>query len=137
MGKEVVLYDKITVDGTEISMYCRGVESESTNEQIDDSGFSATGNDEFLAGKRTQSVTLDIMAGSEVMDLLEGLHTSRDVFPFIWQPHGLVDSARRKLTGNAQLLTYSPGGSRGEVRSMSAQFTAGDSDGFDWVDGAS
>lgn len=136
-GKELALYDKISIDGTDVSNYCRGVDSSSENEQVDDSGFSASGNDEFIAGKRTQSVTLDMMVGSEMIDLLEPLHTSRDTFAFVWQPHGLLDAARRKLSGTGQLLTFSPGAARGEVRSMSVTITAGDSAGFAWIAGAS
>lgn len=133
MAKELALHDRVEIDGTDISTYVRGVETESENTEVDSSGFSASGNDEKLAGTRVQSITFEIIAGEETHALLWPIHRDRDVVAIEWQPHGLIDLGRETLYGNAQLLTYPPGAARGELRTVSCRFTPGDSDGFDWT----
>lgn len=133
MAKELALYDRVEIDGTAVSNYVRAVETESENTEVDASGFSATGNDEKLAGTRVQSITFEIILGTEMHALLWPIHRDRSVVPIEWQPHGLIDLGRETLYGNAQLLTYPPGASRGELRVVSCRFTPGDSDGFDWT----
>lgn len=133
MGKELALYDRVEVDGNDLSNYCRAVSTESENQEVDVSGFSASGNDEKLAGSRVQSITFEFFASEEVHAILWPIHRDRDVVPFEWQPHGKIDLSRETLYGNAVLLTYPPGATRGEARTVSARFTPGDSAGFDWT----
>jgi len=133
MGKEVVLHDRVSIDGTDVSVYVRGIEHESENQEVDASGMTESGNDEMLAGNRVAAVVLDMMIGTEMHALLYPLHRDREVFPIEVQDHGLVDPTRETLVGNAQLLTFPKSASRGEVRSASIRLTPGDDAGFDWV----
>ena len=50
-NKRVALYDYIAVDGVALSSFARSVQFSSTDEQVDVSGFNATGVDEFPSPK--------------------------------------------------------------------------------------
>lgn len=133
MGKEIALYDRVSVDSNDVSDYCSAVATESENEQVDVSGFNAGGTDEFLAGKRTQAITFTFFAGPEIHAILEPIHTERSLVEIEWQPAGLIDGTRETLSGMAQLLTYPPSAERGSPRTIEARFTPGDAGGLTWA----
>jgi hypothetical protein len=77
MSKRIALKDFIEVDGHDLSNFARSVSFSSEHEQVDVSGFNALGTDEFLAGKTTQSVTVEFFGSygsGEVHDVLYHLH---------------------------------------------------------------
>lgn len=137
MGKELALYDSIVIDGHDISTYVNNWTAPSTNEVVDDSGFSVSGNDETLSGKRTQSITLTVMGGPELHQILYHLHRDRSVFTCVVQPAGLIDATREKLSGNGILTDYPAGAARGQVRQFDITINPGDASGFAWIAGAS
>ena len=107
----------------------------SEHEQVDVSGFSATGADEFLAGKTTQSVTVEFYGSygtGEVHQTLFNLHKNRSTFDFVWRPDqtAVVSATNPELRGVVQCLTYGPGATRGDADTFSVTFTAADEDGL-------
>lgn len=136
MGKEIALHDEVIVDGTDVSNYARTANFSSEHEQVDVSGFSVSGADEFLAGKTVQSFEAEFFHGAQIHALLYPLHANRTIFALSWQPQGLVETSREVLAGNAQLLTYNPNAQRGGVRVITATFTAADENGLTFTGGS-
>lgn len=135
MSKRVALKDFVEVDGVDLSNFARSVQYSSEHEQVDVSGFSATGADEFLAGKTTQSVTVEFYGSygtGEVHQTLFNLHKNRSTFDFVWRPDqtAVVSATNPELRGVVQCLTYGPGATRGDADTFSVTFTAADEDGL-------
>lgn len=136
MAKEIALHDRVEIDGTDVSNLARTANFNSEHEQVDVSGFSVSGADEFLAGKTVQSFEAEFFHGAQSHALLYPLHADRTIFALEWQPQGLVEASRETLAGNAQLLTYSPNAERGGVRVITATFSAADSAGLVFTGGS-
>lgn len=136
MAKEIALHDEVIVDGTDVSRYARTASFSSEHEQVDVSGFTVSGADEFLAGKTVQSFEAEFFHGAQIHALLYPLHAGREIFALSWQPQGLVETSREVLAGNVQLLTYNPNAQRGGVRVIACTFTAADEDGLTFTGGS-
>lgn len=135
MAKRIALFDYIEVDGHDLSQFTRSVEFSSEHEQVDVSGFTASGANEFLAGQTVQSVTCEHFGSygsGEVHDVLYDIHRDRSIVTFVWYPNqnSAVSATNPQLTGNVQVLTYSPGATRGEADTFSVTYTAADSSGL-------
>lgn len=129
--KQIALHDRITIDGTDTSNAFRSMAVDNTDNDVDVSGFSVSGNDESLSGTRAQSFSGEAFYTPELHDLLWHLYVNRTVFPMEWQPDGLVDSAREVWSGNVQLRSYPPGATRGDVRVVTLTFRAADDTGIE------
>lgn len=139
MGKRIALTDFIEVDGVDLSDFFSEIGFSSEHEQVDVSGFSASGRDEFLAGKTTQNVTGTIFGAygaGETWAVLYALHRDKTVFTFKWRPdqNAGVSSTNPQVEGNAQLLTWAAGATRGSVDSFPVTFSPADQDGFDYTE---
>lgn len=137
MAKRVALHDYIEVDNVVLSSFARSVEFSSEHQQVDVSGFTASGADEFLAGNTVQSITIEFYGSygaGEVHQTLYGLHRDRTVFDIVWRPNqnAAVSATNPELRGSVQALTYSPGATRGEADTFSVTFTAADADGLEF-----
>ena len=135
MSKRIALKDLILVDGVDLSSFARSVAFSSEHAREDVSGFNATGADEFLAGRTTQTVTVEFFGSygtGEVHQTIYPLHRDKDVFWFQWRPDQTaeVSAANPELRGNVQALTYGPGATRGDVEAFSVEFTTADEDGL-------
>ena len=130
MSGELALSDRVGIDGVDWSNYCRGASVESENQQVEASGFSVSGNDEFLDGPRASAIVLTMKYDSTLNAALWPIHRDREVVPIEWQPDGLVDTGREIWYGNVRLPTYPPEAARGDLRVMTLRFTPGDSDGL-------
>lgn len=138
MPKRVAFKDSVTVDSTDLSEFARKVEFSSEHARVDVSGFNATGASEFLAGVTTQSVTVEFYGSygtGEVHQTLYPIHASRDIVVFKWRPDQTTAVAvdNPELTGNVQVLTYKPGGERGNADTYSVEFVAADPAGLAFV----
>ena len=141
MPKRIALKDSVEVDSVDLSNFCRSVEFTSEHARVDVSGFNATGTDEFLAGSTTQSVTCEFYGSygtGEVHATLYPIHANRDVVAFAWRPDqtAAVSASNPSLEGNVQVLTYSPGATRGDADTYSVEFTAADPAGLAFVTSA-
>lgn len=138
MPKRIALKDHVSVDDVDLSNFARSVEFASEHERIDVSGFSATGANEYLAGQTEQSVTVEFYGSygtGEVHATLYQVHADRSVVPFAWRPDqtAAVSASNPQLEGNVQILTYSPGATRGEADTFEVEFSAADADGLAFV----
>jgi hypothetical protein len=141
MGKRVALKDSVEVDSVDLSNLARAVTFSSEHEQVDVSGFSATGVNESLAGPTTQSVTVTFFGSygtGEVHATLYPIHKNRETVLFKWRPDQTtaVAATNPELRGNVMLYTYGPGATRGDVDTFDATFVAVDEDGLQFFDAA-
>jgi hypothetical protein len=135
MPKRVALKDSVEVDTTDLSNFARAVTFSSEHEQVDVSGFSATGTNEYLAGPTTQSLTVTFFGSygtGEVHQTLYPIHQNRTTVPIAWRPDqtAVVGVDNPELRGNVQLFTYGPGATRGDVDTFDATFVAVDAAGL-------
>jgi hypothetical protein len=135
MPKRIALKDHVSVDAVDLSNFARSVELSSEHERVDVSGFNPTGANEFLAGQTTQSVTVEFFGAygtGEVHQTLYPIHQNRDIVAFAWRPDQTTPVAvdNPELRGNVQILTYGPGGTRGEADTYSVEMVAADSAGL-------
>lgn len=129
--KEIALYDKITVDGEDVSNLFKSIAPDITDAEVDVSGFSVTGADETLQGNRTSTLTADIFYTPEGHAILYPLFRDRVTFEVTWQPDGLIDPTREVWHGNVKMFGYNPSATRGDARVMSGvAFKAADADGI-------
>ena len=138
MPKRIALKDHVLVDTQDLSIFSRSVRFNSEHEQVDVSGFSATGSNEYLAGATTQSVTVEFYGSygaSEVHATLYPIHKNRTTVPFQWRPDqtSAISATNPELRGNVQLLSYGPGASRGDVDTFEATFITADAAGLAFV----
>jgi hypothetical protein len=131
--------DSIEVDDTALGNFARSVEFQSEHERRDVSGFNATGASEFLAGTTTQSVTVEFFGSygtGEVHQTVYPAHRDRAIIPFAWRPdqNTPASATNPELRGNVQVLTYSPGATRGQEEAFPVEFTAADEDGLVFYD---
>lgn len=135
MSKRIALKDFIEVDHVDLSNFASAIQLHSDDEQVDVSGFNATGADEFLAGKRTQSVDVTFFGSygsGEVHQTLYPLYRDRATFDFKWRPDqtASVSATNPELSGVVQMLSYGPGATRGQADSFQVTFTAADENGL-------
>src|SRR3954470_5074286 len=135
MSKRIALSDFIAVDGHDISDLCSAVQIHSDDEQVDVSGFNAAGSDEFLQGKRTQSVDLTVFGSygsGEIHDVLYHIYRDRSTVTFKWRPdqNSGVSGTNPQLAGNVKLLSYGPGATRGQADSFQVTLSAADATGL-------
>ena len=135
MGKRIALKDFVSVDDTDLSNFCRSVEFSSEHERVDVSGFSASGNNEYLAGPTEQQVTCEFYGSYEagqVHDTLYPIHRDREVVAFAWRPDQTqpISATNPSLEGNVQVYTYGPGATRGETDTFQVTLNAADEAGL-------
>ena len=135
MPKRVALKDSVMVDLVDLSNLSRDVRLSSEHERVDVSGFSATGANEYLAGQTTQEVTVEFYGSygtGEVHATIYPLHKNRTICALKWRPDQTTPASATnpELRGNAQILTYGPGATRGEVDTFPVTFTSADAAGF-------
>ena len=137
MGKRIALHDHVMVDGVDLSRFARNVRTANEHAQEDVSGFTVSGANEYLAGATTQSVTVEFYGSygtGEVHETLWPIFKNREVVPFEWRPdqNQPVSATNPQYEGNAQLFSYAPGASRGEVDAFEVTFMCADELGFDF-----
>src|SRR5215468_5233544 len=135
MPKRIALKDKVLVDTSDLSNFARAVSFSSEHEQVDVSGFSSTGVNEYLSGPTTQSVTVTFFGSygtGEVHNTLYPIHKNRTSVAFAWRidQTASVSTTNPELRGTVQLFSYGPGVTRGDVDTFDATFVNTDSTGL-------
>jgi hypothetical protein len=131
MGKRIALYDFVEVDGVSLSNLCRSVQFESTDDQVDVSGFNPTGASEFLAGNRVRQVTCEFFGSrgsNEVHQVIFPIHDGRLTCTFRWRAdvNNAVSATNEELRGNVKVLSYPEGATRGEAETQTVVFIQAD-----------
>ncbi len=116
--KKVAKYDKILIDGTDVSNSFRNFGYSSEHSEVDVSGFSATGTDEILPGNTAQAFTGEAFYTEELALIVEPLHRNRTACTISWQPDGLLDATREIYSGSCYINQFGPGNTRGDVMVM-------------------
>lgn len=134
--KKIARHDRILIDGTDVSNSFRefGLSSEHSEEDV--SGFSASGADETLPGRTSQSFSGEAFYTEELAALIYPLHANRTVCEIIWQPDGLSDATRENYSGNCIIYQFGPANTRGSVSTMPFTARAADENGIsvsDWT----
>lgn len=137
MAKEIALFDYFEADHVDLSNLARSVETNFERTQVDVSGFSTTGKNEYLPGPMDQEVTVEFYGShgsNEVFQVLYPLFRDRSVFPIKWRKNvnASVSATNPELRGNASIYTWPDNSTRGDVRTLSVTFRAGDEDGFEY-----
>jgi hypothetical protein len=138
MPKRVALHDHVQIDTQDLSNFARSVRLTSDHAQIDVSGFSASGANEYIAGATTQSVAVEFYGSygtAEVHQTLYPLHKNRTVCALHWRPDmgSPVGPANPELQGNAMIYNYGPGSVRGDTDTFEVVFQPADAAGFAFV----
>jgi hypothetical protein len=132
--KKIGSFAKVTIDGTDVSNSFRPFGRPSEDDQVDVSGFSTTGVDEFLPGGRNQRFEGEAFYTEELATIAEPLYKNRTTCVISWQPDGLVDATREIYTGNCYINTWEPGDTFGDVSTMNFSASAADSTGITATD---
>ena len=127
MAKRIALTDYVEVDGVDLSNLCRSVEFESTDDQVDVSGFNPTGSSEFLPGNRVRQVTCEFYGtrgSNEVHQVVWPIHDGRLTCTFKWRALGesSVSATNEELRGLVKILSYPEGGTRGDAETQTVVF---------------
>lgn len=139
MPKGIALKDFVSIDGNDLSDFFSQVNPNFTKEQVDVSGFNATGKNETIVGAETQTIActvFDAYGTGETWDILYHLYRSGDIFPFQSRPDQslAVGPTNPQIEGNAQIVEWAPNRQRGQVGSFPVTFISGDSAGFEYVE---
>ena len=136
MPKRIALTDHVQCDLVDLTDFARQVQVAFSDAQIDVSGFNPAGNNEYLPGARTQSVTIDFYGSygaGEVHATLYPIYKNRTTTALKWRPDSAVVSATNpELRGNAKIYDYGPGAQRGSEDTFQVTFMAADAAGFDF-----
>ncbi len=116
--KKIAKYDKILIDGTDVSNSFRNFGYSSEHSEVDASGFSATGTDEILPGTTAQTFSGEAFYTEELALIVEPLHRNRTACTISWQPDGLIDATREIYSGSCYINQFGPGNTRGDVMVM-------------------
>lgn len=116
--KEIARHHKITIDATDVSNAFRQFGFTSEHSEEDVSGFSVSGNDEFLPGSTNQGFSGEAFYTEEFAALVYPLHANRTVVEITYQPDGLVDSTREVYYANCTINQFGPAATRGTVNTM-------------------
>jgi hypothetical protein len=132
MAHEIALKDKVTLDGSDISSDCYGVHPNFTKDQVDASGFSATGKATIIPGNETNEVTLDLFWTQAVHAVLWTLYESGAAAPFTWRrdQNSSASASNPEIRGNVKVYNYPPEAVRGSVRTFSVTLVSGDDTGL-------
>jgi len=132
MSKRIALKDYVELDGVDISNLTRSVSFESTDDQVDVSGFNPTGSSEFLAGNRVRQVTLEVYGSrgaNEIHQIVFPIHDQRLTATFKWRADSAsVSATNEELRGDVKILNYVEGGTRGEAETATITLIEADAD---------
>lgn len=134
MTKSLALTDFVEVDGSDLSGDCRSFDVSDENNQVDVSGFNATGTDEFLLGTRAQSATGEFFVTDSTHDVLYTAYRNRTPVTLKHRKDQVagVSSSNPELQGNVYVRNWSPVATRGDAHVASVDFIPSDSTGLVW-----
>lgn len=128
--KERGSYDRVDIDGSDVSNAFRTFSAQDEYGQDPVTGFSATGTEETLLGTRVQGFEGEAYYTKELYAILKPLYDAQAEFEVEWQPNGLRDSTREVYYGTCRLVNFNPNGEVGGVRVMTVTLKASTSAGI-------
>lgn len=137
MAKEIALYDFVEADNVDLSNFARQVTANFERTEVDVSGFSASGKNEYLPGPMDQEITVVFFqshGSGEVFQTLYPLFRDGTAFDFAWRKNmnSSASATNPECRGTARIYTWPDDSTRGDVRTLSITFRSGDEDGFEY-----
>lgn len=131
MAKRIALTDFLEIDGVDLSNLARSIEFESTDEEVDVSGFNPTGSSEFLQGTRVRAVTVEFYGSrgsNEVHQVVFPIHDGRLSCDLVWRAdsNASVSATNEELRGEVKIPVYGEGATRGEAETATIRFVEAD-----------
>jgi hypothetical protein len=129
---------KVMVNNVSLGDHAFNIDTPSTKNQEDVSGFSPTGAREFLPGQEDQTITIQFLqdfAGGKVHATLEPLYSGGSVFPLYLQPASAsgTSAANPVFGGTAALYDYNGlSGALSARAEMTATFKPASGARFTW-----
>lgn len=138
MAKFIATDCYVEINGVDLSSYAHNVDTPQEKDRVDVSGFNSAGTQEFLPGRKTESVTVQLrqdFANAKPHQTLEPLFRNNTTFGFSIRPTSAAVSATNpRLWGTASLFQYN--GMSAEISNV-AEVTAvllpATSTGFVWA----
>ena len=138
MGKFLLTYVYIEVDGEDLSNYGFNIDTPSEKDEVDVSGFNPANTKESLVGQRADSVvaqfTQDFATGGP-HDILWTIYQNDSTVAIVIRPTSAAVSATNpQLAGNVKLRTYNGlSGALNARAEITAEFLPADSTGLVWT----
>lgn len=107
MSKFLLSDVKVMVNNVLLSDHAFNVDTPSTKNQEDVSGFNPTNAREFLPGQEDQTITIQFLqdfAAAKVHATLEPLYSGGSVFPIYVQPTSATPSATNPVFGGSATM---------------------------------
>lgn len=133
MGTHVIAKKNyVEFDGVDISNDCDGVHPNLSKEQVDASGFSATGKKVTLAGQETNEVTLDLFWTSTIHALVYQAYKNETAVDFATRPdvNSAASASNPELRGSVRVFDYPDEAVYGQVRKFSVTLVSTDTTGL-------
>jgi hypothetical protein len=138
MGKYLLTKAKVMIDSTDLSRFAFSLDTPDEREQVDVSGFSATGTREYLPGTRDQTITIGFLQGfgtGEPHRILQAIYESGTtcVISILPDMTAGVGPGNPSFSGTANLYSYD--GLNGQLNArgeVTATFRPATGAGFVW-----
>lgn len=132
-GKTVALKWYVECDGVDLSRWFRDIHVNSSDDEVDASGFNEDGSDDIIPGKRAKSATGQLMmsrVANGPHQVLFPLHDGRLEFDLVLRSDSSqpVSATNGEWRGSVTMPTWSEGATRGELEVMDVTFNSVASD---------
>ena len=138
MAKFILTDGYVEINTTDLSDHAHTLDTPQEKDRVDVSGFNSAGTQEFLPGRKTESVTVGFrqdFAASKIHAICEPLFRNNTTFGFSIRPtSGAVSATNPRLWGTASMFQYN--GLNGEISSpseVSITLLPATSTGFVWA----
>jgi len=128
---------KLVVAGVDLSNYCFDIQIGDEKDQVDVSGFSATGRKEFLPGQQDQTITAQLLqnfSSGGVHATLWPLYEGGSSFTVVVQPDSDAGTSTSNpwYGGTANIFAYPPSATLNERAEITVEFKPAPNSLFDW-----
>ena len=141
MAPKIALYAYVEIDGETFNEgEVRSYDLQSEDEQVDASGFNATGTDYTLQGTRARSITLEFFtdnsSANAMGDVLYPIHRDRLTveLKFRENMNDGVSTTNPEWRGNVILPSWNESAERGAVETTTLTFISQGDDGLERYD---
>lgn len=138
MAKFLHTKNKVVVNNRDLSTYAFSIDTPDTRDEVDVSGFSATGTREFLPGVRDASIVIGFLQAfgtNEVHQTLEPLYSGGSVFPIYVMPDMTQGTSATNPLYRGSASIYAYNGLSGDLNAraeITATFRPASGSSFSW-----
>jgi hypothetical protein len=138
VAKYLLTKAKVTVAGTDLSLFAHSLDTHETSEQVDVSGFNPAGTKEYLPGQRDQTITVGFLQGfgtGEPHRVLQPLYAGGSTFVISVQADSTSAPGPGNPTFGGTATMYDYNGLAGALNArgeITATFRPATGTGFQW-----